>query len=867
MMFQPIQGSVSHCQTYRPAVGTTVCILIVDDCPESLSFLAAILAEEGYAVNTATRADAAIEEVRNNPPDLILLDITLPDMDGYTLCQHLQVDERTCHIPIIFVSALDCGSVKARAFDAGGVDFITKPIQSGEAIARVQHQLKLQLLQKQLTEKTLLLHQERCELQTALRDRTLAEKTSRQAEAKYRSIFENAVEGIFQTTPDGCVISANPALARILGYDSPETLTHQLTNIGAQLYVEPTRRGEFLQALETMGRVDGFESQVSRCDGRIIWISESAHAIYNDLGQLVCYQGTVQDISQRKEAEAALISSERKYRDLVETSQDLVWCLDRDGRFTFINQAARQIYGCEPFDVIGSHLTEFLPPNRVVEELTLFQQLLAGSPQFRRETVHLKQNGQPVYLLMNAIAQRDANGAIVGATGTASDITGLKRTEVALRDSEARYRSLYKQTPVMLYSTDASFRLVSVSNTWLEFMDYGYEEIIGHSAIEFLTETSRRHALKVVWPAFLQTGKVKDVPYQVVKRNGEVADVLVSAIAEYNEAGDLVRSLAVMIDVTERNQVEAALRASEARERQKADELERTLEELKMAQSQLIQTEKMSSLGQMVAGIAHEINNPVSFIYGNISHAEDYVQDLLDLLSLYQDAYPEPTETITQAIAEADLAFITSDLQNLLRSMKVGSDRIRDIVQSLRSFSRMDRAAMHEVSLHDGIDSTLMLLQHRLRSQGSMPAIQIIKTFGNLPLVTCHAGQINQVFMNLLGNAIDALEARFCLKTDDVSKQSDTATDEIPTLSICTEQIASDRVAIRITDNGSGMNETVRSRIFDPFFTTKPVGRGTGIGLSISYQIIVEKHGGHLLCNSAPNVGTEFVIELPVAPV
>ncbi|MBD1840153.1 GAF domain-containing sensor histidine kinase [Coleofasciculus sp. FACHB-129] len=297
-----------------------------------------------------------------------------------------------------------------------------------------------------------------------------------------------------------------------------------------------------------------------------------------------------------------------------------------------------------------------------------------------------------------------------------------------------------------------------------------------------------------------------------------------------------------------------------------AQQLQRTLHELQQAQSQLIQSEKMSSLGQMVAGIAHEINNPVNFIYGNISHINQYTQDLLYLLELYQQEYPDPAPKIQAQQEEIDLDFLVEDLPKLLSSMQVGVDRIRQIVLSLRNFSRVDQAQMKPVDIHEGIDSTLLLLQNRLKPSGGNPGIQMIKEYGKLPLVECYAGQMNQVFMNILVNAIDALEEGSDRGLWVMGNREESSNSSLPTIRIRTEMGDGNKVVIRIADNGSGMTEAVRKQLFDPFFTTKAVGKGTGLGLSISYQIVVKKHGGVLKCFSQPGQGTEFWIEIPLAP-
>lgn len=291
---------------------------------------------------------------------------------------------------------------------------------------------------------------------------------------------------------------------------------------------------------------------------------------------------------------------------------------------------------------------------------------------------------------------------------------------------------------------------------------------------------------------------------------------------------------------------------------EKVTELSQAYSNLQQLQLQLIQGEKMSGLGQMAAGVAHEINNPVNFIYGNLSHAKDYIEDIIGLLNLYQADYPNPTPRIQAEQTAIDLDFIQDDLLKLFDSITIGAQRIHEIVKSMRIFSRTDEACVKEVDIHEGIESTLTILNHRVKARPDYPAIAVVREYGQLPLVECYAGQLNQVFMNILSNAIDALEEH---------NQQQTAQGQARPSSyiqICTELVDENRIAIRISDNGPGIDEKLKTRLFDPFFTTKPVGKGTGLGLSISYEIIVEKHGGQIYCQSILGQGTTFVIEIPI---
>jgi signal transduction histidine kinase len=288
------------------------------------------------------------------------------------------------------------------------------------------------------------------------------------------------------------------------------------------------------------------------------------------------------------------------------------------------------------------------------------------------------------------------------------------------------------------------------------------------------------------------------------------------------------------------------------------EQVERTLDDLQRTQTRLVQAEKMSSLGQLVAGIAHEINNPVSFIHGNLAHLQEYAHDLLEFVELYEKHYPDPAPEIQAHAHVIDLEFLQSDLPKVLNSMRMGTDRIRQIVLSLRNFSRIDEAEFKAANLYEGLNNTLLILQHRLKARPERPEIEVIKDYDTLPKIECYPGQLNQVLMNVLTNAIDALEEGNAKRTyQDIENKPNQIT-------IRTTVLDSQWIRIAIADNGPGIPEAVQHRIFDPFFTTKPVGKGTGMGLSISYQIITQKHGGQLKCFSKPGEGSEFVIQIPI---
>ncbi|BAY24569.1 GAF sensor signal transduction histidine kinase [Calothrix sp. NIES-2100] len=311
-------------------------------------------------------------------------------------------------------------------------------------------------------------------------------------------------------------------------------------------------------------------------------------------------------------------------------------------------------------------------------------------------------------------------------------------------------------------------------------------------------------------------------------------------------------------------QLGIAIQQGELLEQTKRQTLELTqaLQELKQTQSRLIQGEKMAGLGQLIAGVAHEINNPVSFIKGNIIHLHEYTQELLNVIKIYQKN-DSLSPDIQNKINQKELKFIIEDLPKTIESMNIGAERIHQIVLSLRNFSRTDESGLKLVDIHEGLNSTLLILGHRFKNNRERQSIKIIKEYGNLPLVECYPAQLNQVLMNILSNSIDALDDKYQTIQHKYLQLSKPCP-EIPLTIWINTQTLNNQILIRIADNGLGMPEEVRSHIFDPFFTTKDVGKGTGLGLSISYQIIVEKHHGQIRCSSKPGEGTEFMIEIPI---
>ncbi|MEG4861866.1 MULTISPECIES: protein kinase domain-containing protein [unclassified Microcoleus] len=443
----------------------------------------------------------------------------------------------------------------------------------------------------------------------------------------------------------------------------------------------------------------------------------------------------------------------------------------------------------------------------------------------------------------------------------AESLENLQQSQVELAQKEEEYRSIFESVADGLTLVDLETgKFAAVNPIACEMYGYSGEEFLSLSPLDV------QHPNYVhLFDEFIATIISRQEFYcqtVVLRKDGTEFDLEIRA--KFFEYKGKPHALSIGRDISHRKQAEQALQTSETQLREKAENLENILMELQKTQAQLVQTEKISQLGQLVAGVAHEVNNPIGFISGNLHYVQEYIADLINLVNLYQEKFPEPGTEIEQEIESIELEYLLADLPKTAESMKMGIDRIRDIMQSLRNYSRTDTLHKRAVDIHEGLETTLMILSHRLKAKNNRPAIKVIKHYGDLPKLECHPGQLNQVFMNLIANAIDAFEEANAGKTyAEIEENPNTIL--ISTAVVCEkEPEIIDKIVIRIADNGLGMPEAVKTKLFTPFFTTKVEGKGTGLGLSICYQIVTEKHGGTLECLSSLESGTEFTIGIPM---
>ncbi|MCV3216962.1 PAS domain-containing protein [Plectonema radiosum NIES-515] len=561
-------------------------------------------------------------------------------------------------------------------------------------------------------------------------------------------------------------------------------------------------------------------------------------------------------LRDRKQTEARLQEKEQFLRTIYDGVECSIFVIDvlENGEFRSggWNLNAEKAIGKCSAEVVGQNLTEIFGATKAAEiHHKCNTCLVAGVAIFFEECLTLC--GEEKWLLTTFNPVFDTEGKIYRLVGTTFDITERKKVEVALQASQHFIQRITDSIPNTIYIYDLEEqRNIYANHEIAEILGYSIEEIQKMGA-ELLPKTLHPDDWEKVLTHYQKfttavDGKIFELEYRMKDVDGKWHWVY-SRDTSFNRTADgkVKQILGVATDITVRKEAEMKLQ-------QQAEYLEKTLNKLQRTQTQLIQSEKMSSLGNMVAGVAHEINNPVNFIHANLTHACEYSKSLLQLVKLYQQYYPNPPEEIKFEIEDIDLDFLKEDFIKLLQSMRVGTQRIREIVLSLRNFSRLDEAEFKQVNIHEGIESTLMILHNRLKAKPEHPEISVIKEYGKLPTVECYPGQLNQVFMNIFANSIDALEESF---VNNKEQQ----------IYIRTEVVNCNWIVIRIADNGQGIPPEILSKLFDPFFTTKDVGKGTGLGLSISYQIVVDKHGGKLSCHSILGQGAEFVIEIPLTQV
>ncbi|MEL7035901.1 MAG: PAS domain S-box protein [Cyanobacteria bacterium J06592_8] len=615
-------------------------------------------------------------------------------------------------------------------------------------------------------------------------------------------------------------------------------------------------------------------------------------------GKVYQIVATSEDITERKRTEQTLRIQQTQIKYLLNNIPHMAWLKNQQGQFVAVNQSLSFRFGLTPEKMMGKTSSDLAADSEFTQKLFKHDpQVMASRRNQRVERKIIDSFGQKSWLeIYNAPIIGDQN-QIMGTVGIAVDITDRKLTEKSLKQQARREKILNKLTTQIRKSLDFDTILQTTLGSvkyslmvdrcgfllyyphleqpyWEVIQDCHNDDLPDHQGQIFsatmtgpITERALNAQVIRIDDASLETDrafrqvlkitKTKSMVGIPLKRASGQVGLLTCTIHQGQVRKWKDQEVSLLEAVVE--QLEIALNQAELYQQTqtKAQELEQAMQELRRTQAQMIQTEKMSSLGQLVAGVAHEINNPVSFIYGNLVHAHDYANDLLRLVELYRHHYPNPVSEIEAELATVDLEFVISDLPKLFDSMQNGAERIKKIVESLRTFSRLDEAELKIIDLHQGLDSALMIVESRLHKKMNRPAIEVIKEYGNIPRIECYAAHLNQVFFNILTNAIDALEDSLIKLTE--NRQ----TFDNPQIRICTELTPDHQLRIAIANNGLGMPAEVKEHIFDPFFTTKPVGKGTGMGLSICYQIITEKHSGSLECISHPEQGTEMIICIP----
>lgn len=738
-----------------------------------------------------------------------------------------------------------------------------------------------------------------CGISTDITDFKRTEQELKTQKAFLQSIWDNINYGIFvldviNDGEDFRFLRFNPATKRNLsislqsfvGQTLKQAFPAEMAKIFLPRYREVVRSGESLS----------FEERFS-IENELTWWFITLAPLKDSQGKVYQIIATSENITERKRTEEKLRIQQNQIKYLLNNIPHMAWLKNKQGQFIAVNDPLSRQFCLTPEQMIGRVDSDFFGEELARKILKDDQDVMISDKPLLSEKKIIYSDGKVSWIEIYKTPIISDHNQILGTVGIAVEITDRKRTEQYLRQQARREKILNQLTTQIRKSLDFDTILETALESVKECLSVDrctfcvyypddsepYLEVIQEShnpdlpdfqgqkfsdaLISPITEGALNSKVTKIFDAdleknrlfkqVLKSTKTKSfVSIPLPKYSGKIGLLTCSTHYEKmrNWSDEEISLLEAVVE-----QLAIALKQAELYDqtRTKAQELEQAMQELRRTQAQMIQNEKMSSLGQLVAGVAHEINNPASFIYGNLTHAHDYANDLFRLIELYQTHYRDPHPEIIAEIATIDLDFVTEDLPKLINSMQTGAERIKKIVESLRTFSRLDEAELKTIDIHEGINSTLMILESRLHKNLKRPAIEVIKEYGDLQPVECYAGQLNQVFINILSNAIDALEESLKHFTENGERF------DHPHIKIRTELTPDDQVMIAIANNGLGISEDIKERIFDPFFTTKPVGKGTGMGLSICYQIITEKHGGSIECHSQLEQGTEFVIRIP----
>jgi two-component system NtrC family sensor kinase len=803
-------------------------VLVVDDEHSVRVLLRRILERAGYDPVCCSSASEAKELISRNRFQAALCDLKMPGESGLELAKWIL--ENQPEVAVLIVSVVSDLEIAHLALETGVYGYVTKPFSPDSILINLAFALDRKRLEidnlRYRTSLETLVEERTGSLKKALRELEAAQLALRESEARYRSLFDRVPLGLFRTTPEGRILDANRALVEMLGFESRPQL---LASNAASLYADPLDRVRWKAQLEKTGVVKGFQKRLRKRDGSIIWVEDNTRVVRDERGRIICFEGSIQDITQRKLVEEALQESQRKYLELFDQAPVGYFEYDRFGRIYNVNRTQAEMLGYSRDEILGHYVWEFFTNPEPGRSQILAKLAGALPPAKAIERYYRRKDGTVLVGLIQDRLILDDEGRIEGIRCTVQDITERKRMEEELRRAHDEKELLIGAISSLIIRLDSGGKITEWNHHAESTLGIPREKAMGRPLDKLAVPWEKERVIEAMERCLRTAGTERLEDVRFTTTNGKEGLLGLTFSPVVGSSGKLEGVLILGADITER----------------------------RLLERQLAQAQKLEAIGQLAAGIAHEINTPIQYVGDNVKFLKDAFQQMVELVERFLGMFEglncghlTPAEARERALSltrETDLEFLEAEVPRAVDQTMEGVERVAKIVRAMKEFSHPGKREQMPVDINRALESTVTVSKNEWKYVSEV----VMNLEPDLPMVNCDPAELNQVFLNIIVNAAHAIAE----KVGDGSNGKGTIT--------ISTRTNGPWVEVRVEDTGCGIPEEIRSKVFDPFFTTKEVGRGTGQGLAICYNVVVKKLGGMIFFESKVGEGTTFFIRLP----